>query len=605
MGPIALFAALVFAISAVVASALRAAGVRLPSVERTLQALSISLVGIAVGHVLWLLIAQDTSYLISVESTRPGLSAVRRAMGLWGGSAGSLLFFTFVIGLVLVVAPLTQRARVVGSVAIAGLVATTTLGTDPFERLDSPAIAGSGLSPILEHWAMIIHPPLLYMGLGLALLPAVVDEHWRRRTAMAAVAVLTVALALGGAWAYVEIGWGGWYAWDPVENVALIPWLLLVAGSHVRPNHTVARWGAVLVWPTVFAGTAMTRTSERTSVHTFANADDLAAYLWPLAIALTLIVAVLHLLETPRSDSYAKGFGPLRRAWPVVVVGYGAVVVALGTFRPFVEGDGTTGTFYSRFLFPAAVVGAIAMGVAPRRSAPLRLGVECAVGAATAIALSAVAGTTNWWQLVLAAALGAGITTTLLGDRTPPTRVLAHLGMILVLVGALGGTASSTRTFQLTEGGTTNFGGYELTNRGIEFEDGPAPVITASIEVRGEVLRPAVTVFPERGLRLPEVATKRWAHVDLQLILRDAEDDGTVILTTNIEPLTQAVWLGVALLTAAALAEAYRSRFSRRALSNSLTVDDAESEDSVVGVAPGGGGGGAPVAGEPPDEPRG
>ena len=598
MGSIALVGAVGFAFAAVLAGIVQFAvgerfGVRPLRAQMLLQRLSLALVGVAVLHVVWLLASEDTTHVISVESTRPGLGVVRRIMGLWGGSAGSLLFFTLVIGGTLVIAPLTKNARVIASIVLAGLTVTTTFGAPPFERLDAPAIAGSGLSPILEHWAMIIHPPLLYIGLGLSLLPALVEPRFQRRMALVAVAILTAALALGGAWAYVELGWGGWYAWDPVENIALIPWLLLMTGAHVQPSHPIARWTTILVWPTVLAGAAMTRTSQRTSVHTFANADELARYLWPLTIVATLLV-IIHQIDRHAPAEHPP---PTRRLWPLVLIGYSAFVVALGTFRPFVPGDGTDGSFYTRFLFPAAVIGAAAMGIAPRRASVGRISIESIIGAAIGLAITAGTGTTNWWQLVLAAAIGVGVVTTLAGAHRSTPRTLAHLGMILVLAGALGGTASSSLTFQLNEGDSREFEGYEIRNDGIEFVDGPAPVIIATFTVGDDQLQPSITVFPERGLRLPEVATRRWLHEDLQLILRDADDDGGVVVTANVEPLTQAVWLGVLLLVIGVLLQAYSPRFLRRSRKSSLTVDAAESSEVEVGVASGGGGGGDPVAG--------
>ncbi len=580
MGSLGLIGAAVLAAVALVVGRVP----KLADSERKLQLASLVGVVVAMSHAIWLLIEANPVYELVVDHTRPGLGVVRRVMGLWGGSAGSLLFFTFVVGSVLVAAPVVPRLRAATSVVLFALTATSAFAANPFEKLDNPAIAGSGLSPILEHWAMIIHPPLLYLGLALALVPALVEPALRRRWAMPAIAVLTVALALGGAWAYVELGWGGWYAWDPVENAALIPWLLLVGSIHVGPSHPAARWLSALVWPTVFCGTAMTRTSLRTSVHSFANSEELGWFLWPLA-AIVSVGALASAASrkiwrlTPTQDVGLSLQNSWRMVMPLVVVSYAAVVVALGTFRPFVPGDGTEGTFYSRYLFPAAIIGLVGLGIAPRRnSSPSRLVTEGFIGGFAGTAAAALAGTTSWWQLTFAAALGAAIVTTAAGPRQPVSRVLAHVGMILVLAGALGGTASISQTFPLDKGQSIEVGGHTITNQGIDFTDGPPPVITATVDVDRHRLNPALTVYTERALRLPEVATKRWIHEDVQLIIRNANDDGSVVLTANVEPLTQLVWLGALLVGAGALAgtrcrsNGQPSRFSRRDLSNSLTV---------------------------------
>lgn len=549
MGQIALLSAAILATAALILGRLR------PGAERPLQVASIIGVALAVVHVAWLLVNEDTSYEIVVDHTRPGLGVVRRIMGLWGGSAGSLLLFTLVLGTVLTVAPVIPRLRAAPSIVIATLAWTSAIAASPFERLTNPAIAGSGLSPILEHWAMIIHPPLLYIGLALALVPAIVGPRLARRWSAAAIAVLTVALALGGGWAYVELGWGGWYAWDPVENAALIPWLLLVAGQHVRPSHGAARWAALLVWPTVFCGTAMTRTSLRTSVHAFANSDGLGWMLWPLA-AVTSLGAISYGISTRREMAWPLG---RRRILPVVLIGFAAVVVALGTFRPFIPGEATDGTFYSRFLFPVTILGLLGIGIAPRwaNTSKQTLLIQTVVGALLGAGLGGLVGWSTWWQLVFAAAIGSAIVATLGGGINPTHRVLAHLGMVFVLAGTLGGTASISQTHPLAQGDSITVAGHIIANDGVIFTEGPPPVVTANVTVDGTRHTPAVTVYTERRLRLPEVATHRRLHEDVQVILRSADDDGSVLITINVEPLTQFVWLGAAMI-AVALAVASR-----------------------------------------------
>ena len=552
MGQIALFSASVLATLALLLGRFR------PTIERPLQIASVIALLVAVLHVISLLISEDTSYEIVVDHTRPGLSALRRAMGLWGGSEGSLLLFALVIGGGLVIAPVVDRLRAAPSFVIAALSSTSALAASPFERLTNPAIAGSGLSPILEHWAMIIHPPLLYIGLALSLAPALVAPASARRWSAAAIGVLTIALALGGGWAYVELGWGGWYAWDPVENAALIPWLLLVAGQHAGPTHLVSRWTALLVWPTVFCGTAMTRTSLRTSVHAFANSDGLGWALWPLAIV-TSIGALLYGFATRTEMVRPLG---RQRILPLILLIFAAVVVALGTFRPFIPGEATDGTFYSRFLFPVAITGLVGLGIAPRwKSASARtLLIHAVVGAVVGLVAAGLLGWTTWWQVVFAGAIGVAVVTTIGGGLRPAHRVLAHLGMVFVLAGTLGGTASLSQTHPLDQGESIVVGGHTIMNKGVRFAEGPPPVVSADMTIDGTTHVPAVAVYAERGLRLPEVATHRRLFEDVQVILRSADDDGSVLVTINVEPLTQFVWFGAAMVAIAWLNLAVKRR---------------------------------------------
>lgn len=558
---------------------------------RTLLITAAFALWIAIAAAVTALIRQNTSMVLVVDHTRADLSWPRRVMGLWGGSAGSLLLFTTIVATVLAIAPARRTAAWISPLTIAVLAWTLVALASPFETLSTPAIRGSGLSPILEHWAMLIHPPLLYTGLALALVPGVTAPgSANRRWTATALTALTGALALGGRWAYVELGWGGWWAWDPVENVALIPWLLLVVHVHLPSRHRWTRWSAYAVWPAVFAGTAMTRTSLRTSVHSFANADGLGWTLWPL----TAVVGAAAVSWAVRERNSVQARPTV--LIPAAVVSFAAVIIALGTFRPFLPGEATAGWFYTRSLFPMVVGGLLALGIAPRWSSASRptLAVQAVAGFLIGAGAAIAGGWTEWYQVVLAAALVGAIVPTLAGvSPQGVARTLGHLGMIAVLAGALGGTASRSLTVELGEGERRDIDGAEVANLGVAFDEGPPPVITAELDVDGSIQRPSVAIYAERGLRLPEVATKVGPFIDRQYILRDADDDGTITVTANTQPFTSFVWLGVILIIAAfgLRGQLSRSRFSRRALSSSLTVETLAGDSSTASDSSTGSGG--------------
>lgn len=546
-----------------------------PAAERALQRIAVGAIGLANLFAAWLLATENTNFELVVNHTRPGLSVVRRVMGLWGGSSGSLLFFTLIMSVVLFKAPVQGRRTVLVSTTIAALSLTLLFISFPFEQLENQAIAGTGLSPILEHWAMIIHPPLLYLGLALSLVPAIAPSasaKWQ----MAALGVLTVALALGGFWAYEEVGWGGWWAWDPVENVALIPWLLLAVTFHSKRGAPLPEWALALVWPTVFAGTAMTRTSLRTSVHSFANAGGLGWALWPLA-ALTGIAAIaIAAQNTTRTTRWS-----LRTSFPAVTIFSIAVVVALGTFRPFLEG-GTLGSFYTQYLFPVVVVALMAIGVVPNWQTPSqnRSIIAAGAGALAIVVFAGLSGWTIWWQLLLAAASGAALGGTLGGDLRSARRAVAHIGVTLILIGALGGTASTHQTIGLSEGGTLEIAGHEFENLGSAFLSDNPPVIGAQVRVDGQtILEPSLTVYVERRLRLPEVATQRGLFEDVQVILQSADDDGGVVITVNTQPMTQFVWFGATLIV---LAMVLPTRIRRTRHSNDKPLNSTETGEAEM-----------------------
>lgn len=581
-------AALTVASLCTLTSAVIALSPRAERTARTFFIVGAGFLAIAVARLGVAFASNQLQFAYVADNVRTGTGVAQRVAGLWAGSEGSLLLFTTVVGLMLAAHSRHMGRSELGFAALTttGLALTTRLAASPFETLSLPPLDGRGVTPILEHPAMLVHPPLLYGGLALSLVPAVVSGSDRARSrATWAFVMLTVALVLGAGWAYVELGWGGWWAWDPVENVALIPWLLLVTTFHIPGASGIAGRRAIYaaIWPLVFAGTALTRTSLRTSVHAFADASSLRWWLWPLA-GLTAAAAVVAMVAGRRamSPSDQKSV-PLpakahRLATSLLLIC--AVIVALGTFRPFVSGEGTEGWFYTRMLYPLAVVGAVAIGVAPRlwpaagdRDRARRALVPTALlGTGAAIVALWVFGAPHWHQWLLAAALGAGVAT-LLGDPTSTlARRLGHLGMALVLVGALAGTASTRRTILLAPEASAVIAGRTITNEGLRVDDGEPRLadpqrLIATVAVadgdRRDIVMPSVGVYPARGLRLAEVATVSRFAADVQVILRSADDDGAITVTVNVRPLQQAVWIGAACLGIAGAAMLPRRRTVR------------------------------------------
>ncbi len=466
------------------------------------------------------LVIEDLGLRYVAEQTRSGTSLARRVTGLWAGSEGSLLLFATILSTGLLVGHLrAPRWQQIGcGLLTAGLTGASALGAPPFARLEPVPTDGQGMAPILEHGAMLIHPPLLYIGFALALTPALVrDRQLAHRLGAVALAVLTATLAIGASWAYVELGWGGWWAWDPIENIGLIVWLLLAAAFHTRFLDPIRQTGTglasapvlwALCWPAVVAGAALTRTSQRTSVHAFADAAQLAAWLWPLAV-LAGLGAALRVAED-RPTVPEQGDWP-RRA-PQVVLTVAAVLVAAGTYRPFVSGDSTAGWFYARALFPVAAVGLVLATVLPARR-------------------------------LLAS-----------GRRPPLAVVLGHGGMALILLAAVAGTTSTRSTVRLLDGASTEVDGRTVLLEEIQVTEGARPTVTAVVLIDGDDrLRPSVTLHRDRGLRLPEIPTHSTPWLDTQVILRDVDPELGAQLTVQFRPFNQLVWWGAGLVTVSAI----------------------------------------------------
>ncbi|NNF56234.1 MAG: cytochrome c biogenesis protein CcsA, partial [Acidimicrobiales bacterium] len=166
---------------------------------------------------------EDWSYSYVVSATRPGLGLLVRIAGLWGGAEGSLLLFVgFVAIAALIVEKMGGESRPLTALASAYAV-VTLISANPFEQLDARAVGGLGLQPVLEHPAMAWHPPILYLGLVGVMIPGLLavggagDRQIRAATRVS-LAFLTAGLATGAAWAHAELGWGGYWAWDPIES---------------------------------------------------------------------------------------------------------------------------------------------------------------------------------------------------------------------------------------------------------------------------------------------------------------------------------------------------------------------------------------------------
>ena len=296
-----------------------------PRVSRRLLRLSVVGIWSAVALATVALIRTDPRCALDASHTRPALSLIRRVMGLWAGSAGSLLVFTAILSVVLVFAPALKHQRVAPPILVAVLTMACAWVVSPFERLDAPVVEGSGIGPTAEHWTMVVNPPVLYLGLALALVPGLAHPiptpGWNR----AALATLSLAIALATAWHYVELGWSGWWEWDPVANTALVVWMLLLASLRLPNRHHLTQRILLGVWPVVFVGLALSRTSPSPSIHAFAVDDTLRWVLWPISLAAAaLAVGIQHRFPThaPTDRHHLIQVGLLL---------FAATLVALGT----------------------------------------------------------------------------------------------------------------------------------------------------------------------------------------------------------------------------------------------------------------------------------
>jgi cytochrome c-type biogenesis protein CcmF len=495
---------------------------------------------VAVGCLTWALATGDFTLAYVAETTDRAASWPYRIAGLWGAMAGSLLLWAAMVA----AWGLRRRLGAVERASLAGLAAAVlavgALLASPWDRLSSPALDGAGLTPILEHPAMLVHPPLLYAGLtGLAVPFAAtvgavaLDAAWAarvRRQLLLCIVALTAGMAIGGHWAYAEVGWGGFWAWDPVENTAVMPWLAAVAAVHLLRS---GRWrvaGLAASGALVLAvlGTVLTRSGATPSVHAFA--ED-AAIGWAL-LAVAAATAVLA-LRAPPSEAAAK---PVPRGTVLAAASAGGalVVVLLGTVRPLV-GDAAVavdGSYYARLVGPVAVGAAVVL---------------VATGA---------------WRR------GA---------------VLSHVGFLVLLVGVLGSTAGASTTATVAVGDVVEVGGWQVRNDGVRVVDDRTVAVDVTLLRGGDErasLRPSLVAHPDRGGLLAETSLRSTPLTDVLVALRDAGDDGRALLEIHVRPLVWWVWWGAALLAAGALRMRYVTAPSAAAQSSTSSV--RSSSESVA-----------------------
>ena len=281
----------------------------------------------------WAFIEHDFSVRYVANNSNTELPLAYRISGVWGGHEGSLLLWSLVLSAwtVAVVAlsrrlPMLFRARVLavlGFVSL-GFLAFMVATSNPFDRLIPPAMQGRDLNPLLQDPGLVIHPPMLYMGyVGFAVafafaIAALWGGHlhaawarWTRPWVTAAWMFLTLGIGLGSWWAYHELGWGGWWFWDPVENASFMPWLVGTALIHslavTEKRNTFKRWTvllALLAFSLSLLGTFLVRSGVLVSVHAFANDPARGVYILGfLAVVvgggLTLYATRAHHIESP------------------------------------------------------------------------------------------------------------------------------------------------------------------------------------------------------------------------------------------------------------------------------------------------------------------
>ena len=578
---------------------------------------------VASGVLLAALVRHDFSFVYAADFTSERLPFLYTISAFWGGQAGSLLLWLLVLTGMSTVAVLFNRyaARevIAWAVPVLGLVASffallLVAIASPFETQMAPA-DGNGLNPSLQNPYMVAHPPLLYLGyVGLtipfafamgALLAGRTDERWivaTRRWTLAAWAFLGVGQLLGSHWAYVEVGWGGYFAWDPVENAALMPWLAATAFLHsimVQEKKGMLKvWNVLLV---VFAfclslfGTFLTRSGIVNSIHSFTQ-SAIGPWFLGFIVFVTIASLVLVLYRLPMLRAKTKLESPISREAAFLYNNLLLVALCLtilwGVTFPIVSelvrGESVTvgPPYFNFFLRVFGLPLLLLMGIGPlvawRRASLGSLRRTLAWPALAALvtggvllvygAGSSLAGVITYsfsafvlTSIAIEFVKGTGARRALTGGSWPRAfsglvarnrrrygGYVVHAAIVLLAIGVAGSSVyQTTREAKLSPGESMEAAGYTLVYRSLS-TDARAnhTAVRARVDLyRGsafvDTLEPGKNRYPAEQQVSNEMAIHtNWLRAeDVDVITSQVNPDSSVYFKVLVKPLVNLIWL--------------------------------------------------------------
>ena len=585
----------------------------------------------------------DFSVKVVASNSNSLLPSMYKFSAVWGNHEGSLLLWVWILGawsLAVAIAsrglPLVVLSRVLAVLGLIGVgfIAFSLFTSNPFERL-LPGVAAEGndLNPLLQDPGLIIHPPLLYMGyVGLAvpfafavaaLMGGRLDASWAkwsRPWTNVAWAFLTLGIMLGSWWAYYELGWGGWWFWDPVENASFMPWLVGTALVHslaVTEKRGLFRSWTVLLAIAAFSlsllGTFLVRSGVLTSVHAFAADPERGLF---ILIFLVLVVGgslTLYAFRAPTVASPISYELESRESLLLannLIFAVSAIVVLLGTLFPLLmdalgQGKYSVGPPYFNAVFvPAMALLAPFMAAGPisrwKQDSSKRWLTELGVPAVVCVFVSLAApyvgvGEVNVWaslSVLLAAWLVLGLARDLqtrmrgvtsgsaVFARLSPSylgMLMAHFGFALTLIGATFVTQfSAERDLRMVVGDTVILNGYTFTLDELTVVEGPnyaadRGIFSVSIDGRFfTALMPEKRRYVASGQIMTEAAIDAGVMRDLYIALGEPLGDGAWSVRVQHKPLIRWIWFGALMIGVGGLTTSFDRRYRRTRRSQQL-----------------------------------
>ena len=577
------------------------------------------LIAAAFGALTWAFVTSDFSLAVVVANSHSMKPMLYKISGTWGNHEGSMLLWVLIVALFGAMAawfggqlPTSLRARVLSVQAAIGVafLAFILLTSNPFARLAVPPFDGQDLNPLLQDPGLAFHPPFLYLGyVGLsmafsfavaALIEGRVDAAWGRWVrpwTLAACVFLTIGIALGSWWAYYELGWGGFWFWDPVENASFMPWLLAAALLHsaivVEKRESLKSWTillAILAFGFSLIGTFIVRSGLLTSVHAFANDPERGVFI--LMIMAIFMGGALILFALRAGALEAKGvFSIASRESALVLnnllLAVACFVVFVGTMWPLLAemffdrklsvGPPFFNAAFTPFMVALGIVLPVGSALPWKRANLARAMRPLRYVFVLALAIGGLVWTMQTGRsligpvgMFLAAWILMGTVVDLMQrtgrgsnrlgrllrlPRADWGKATAHAGLGVTMMGIAGLTAWTVEDIQVARIDVPfEVSGYEMTLRSVTKGNGPNYVATTGvIDVFRDgkfvaTLAPEKRFYPVAQMPTTEAAIHQNLARDLYLVIGDEQTNGGWAIRTYIKAMTNWIWIGCAMM---------------------------------------------------------
>ena len=585
-----------------------------------LESLLLTLLAISFLLLITSFITSDFSVKLVANNSHLLKPILYKVAGAWGNHEGSMLLWVLILTLYLFLFQVSSRHYpnvlvrnvVLVQLSIIALFLFYLLAlSNPFERLEFPPLNGQDLNPILQDVLLVAHPPVLYLGyLGLSIPFSIAigflltNDHkinivkLIRFWSLAPFIFLTLGILLGSIWAYYELGWGGWWFWDPVENVSLLPWLLNLALIHsvliLERRNSLLNWTillSIMGFSFSMIGTFIVRSGLITSVHAFANDPSRGLFIL-LIIFLAIISSLLiYVTKRPYYDNFMKLNLASKELWIVVqnlILLVIAAVVFLGTIWPFIveaifdEQVSVGEPFYEVSLIPFVIIFAFMLPIASKirwkgknnydvRRLLILIFISTSLSACAFIWTDFNLLTFIGLFLALWICLSSilefifsfksqlsmidGLKRSLILNSRLIGRTCAHFGFGLLIFGVTAVTSWEIEDIRNVEVGEKYYlKSYQIVFNGVDYSvEKNFKKVSGSFEVFKNsklvgTLLPEKRLYPSRNEVTTEASIKPTLFKDFYMVLGNKLDENAWVVRTYIKPFISFIWVGVILI---------------------------------------------------------